>query len=140
MSHYSQYSNTYLHNNHVVHDIENNMEGAYVPEFTLYYVNQLDHQYKQRLPNLLEVTYPWHIYETENRNIDNLVAVFELNELFTEHLDNIYRLTDYVRTYERLSENDAKTRMYYQEITPILENEKQNIASVIEILSTNTSM
>ena len=118
-------------------DIENNMEETQVPEFTLYYVTELDHKYKDHLPDTREIKYPWHIYDLDECKIDNLISIFELNELFTEHIDNISQLTDYVRRYESLSKHAMKIQLYCQKIKPILEHENDNLNTVIELLYNN---
>ncbi len=118
-------------------DIENNMEETQVPEFTLYYVTELDHKYKDHLPDTREIKYPWHIYDLGECKIDNLISIFELNELFTEHIDNISQLTDYVRRYESLSKHAMKIQLYCQKIKPILEHENDNLNTVIELLYNN---
>ena len=115
-------------------DIENNMEETQVPEFTLYYVTELDHKYKDHLPDTREIKYPWHIYDLGECKIDNLISIFELNELFTEHIDNISQLTDYVRRYESLNENSMKIQLYSQEILPIIQNDKANLEEIKTIL------
>ena len=137
MSHRPKYSNTYLQKTHIEHDIENNMEATKVPVFTLYYITKLDNKFKQHVPNLLDVTYPWHMYGLNECNVDNLLAVFELNELFTEHVDNIERLFNYLREYERLNEKNVKIQLYFQEIEPILANEKEKLNTAIKILRDN---
>ena len=137
MSYNEQYSNTYLQKTNDKHDIENNMEATRLPEFTLYYVTELDKKYRRYLPDMTEIKYPWHIYDLDECNIDNLITIFELTELFTEHIDNISQLMDYVRRYESLSENAMKMEMYHQEIKLILENEKENLNTVIKLLYDN---
>jgi len=137
MSYNEQYSNTYLQKNNDKHDIENNMAATRLPEFTLYYVTELDKIYRHHLPDTTEIKYPWHIYDLDECKIDNLITIFELTELFTEHIDNISQLMDYVRIYESLSENAMKMDMYRQKIKPILENEKKNLNTVIELLYDN---
>ena len=137
MSYNEQYSNTYLQKTNDKHDIENNMEATRLPEFTLYYVTELDKNYRCHLPDMTEIKYPWHIYDLDECKIDNLITIFELTELFTEHIDNISQLMDYVRRYESLSENAMKMEMYHQEIKPILENEKENLNTVIKLLYDN---
>ena len=86
------------------------------------------------MPNITSITYPHHIYDLNECKIDNLLSIFQLNELFTEHIDNISQLMDYVKRYESLNENVMKRQMYCQEIKPILENEKENLNTVIELL------
>lgn len=137
MSYYEQYSNTYLQKNNDEPDIENNMEESQLPIFTLYYVTELDKNYRRHLPTTTNIKYPHHIYDLNECKIDNLITIFELNELFTEHVDNISQLTDYVRRYESLNENAMKRQMYCQEIKPMLENEKENLNTVIELLCDN---
>jgi len=130
-----QYSNTYLQKNNDKHDIENNMEAARLPEFTLYYVTELDKNYRRHLPDTTEIKYPWHIYHLDECKLYNLISIFELNELSTEHIDNIGQLMDYVRRYESIHENSMKMEMYYQEIVPILTSDKKNLDTVLEILN-----
>ena len=137
MSYNEQYSNTYLQKTNDKHDIENNMEATRLPEFTLYYVTELDKNYRYHLPDMTEIKYPWHIYDLGECKLDNLISIFELNELFTEHIDNISQLMDYVRRYESLSENAMKLEMYRQEIDPIIISDKKNLNTVLEILSGN---
>jgi len=137
MSYNEQYSNTYLQKNNDKHDIENNMAATRLPEFTLYYVTELDKIYRHHLPYTTEIKYPWHIYDLDECKLDNLISIFELNELFTEHIDNISQLTDYVRRYESIHENAMKVEMYRQEIDPIIISDKKNLDTVLEILSGN---
>jgi hypothetical protein len=66
------------------------------------------------------------------------MSIFELNELFTEHVDTISQLTEYVNKYEALSENTLKSQMYFQEIVPIIELDIENLDTVIKILHGNT--
>jgi hypothetical protein len=134
MSNNEKYSNTYLQTNNDEHDIENNMEETQVPEFTLYYVTELDKNYRRHLPDTTEIKYPWHIYDLNECKLDNLISIFELNELFTEHIDNISQLTDYVRRYESIHDNVTKIEIYYQEIEPIIQNDKANLEEIKTIL------
>ena len=134
MSYNQQYSNTYLQTNNNEHDIENNIKETQLPIFTLYYVTELDKNYRRILPTTQNIKYPWHIYDLDECKLDNLISIFELNELFTEHIDNISQLMDYVRIYESLNENAMKIQLYCQKIKPILENEKENLNTVIELI------
>ena len=137
MSYNEQYSNSYLQKTNDKHDIENNMEATRLPNFTLYYVTELDNNYRRYLPDMTEIKYPWHIYGLDECKIDNLITIFELTELFTEHIDNIHQLIAYVRRYESIHENSMKMEMYHQEIKPILENEKENLNAIIKLLYDN---
>jgi hypothetical protein len=138
MSYNRQYSNTDLQTNNNEHDIENNINETQLPNFTLYYVTELDKNYRRHLPNITNIKYPHHIYDDLNEcKIDNLITIFELNELFTEHIDNISQLTDYVRRYESLSKHAMKIQLYCQKIKPILEHENDNLNTVIELLYNN---
>ena len=137
MSYNEQYSNTYLQKTNDKHDIENNMEATRLPEFTLYYVTELDKNYRYHLPDMTEIKYPWHIYDLGECKLDNLISIFLFFELFTEHIDNISQLTDYVRRYESIHENAMKMEMYRQEIDPIIISDKKNLNTVLEILSGN---
>ena len=137
MSYNTQYSNTYLQTNNHEHDIENNMNETRLPKFTLYYVTELDKNYRRILPTTPNMKYPWHIYDLDECKLDNLISIFELNELFTEHIDNISQLMDYIIIYESLSENAMKIQLYSHKIKPILENDKKNLNTVIELLYDN---
>lgn len=134
MSYNRQYSNTDLQTNNNEHDIENNINETQLPIFTLYYVTELDKNYRRILPTTPNIKYPWHIYDLDECKLDNLISIFELNELFTEHIDNISQLMDYIRIYESLNKNAMKIQFYSQKIKPILENEKENLNTVIELL------
>ena len=75
-----------------------------------------------------------HCYECKT---DNMITIFELNELFIEHIDNISQLMDYVKIYESLNKNAMKIQFYSQKIKPILENETENLDTVIYLLYDN---
>ena len=134
MSYNKQYSNTYLNNSE--HDIENNINETRLPELTLYNVTKLDNIYKQYLPHTIKLKYSQHIDLNECKT-DNMITIFELNELFIEHIDNISQLMDYVKIYESLNKNAMKIQFYSQKIKPILENEKENLNTVIDLLYDN---
>ena len=130
---------SYLQKNNIEHDIENNIKETNLPNFTLYYVTELDKNYKRHLPNTEEIKYQGHIYDLNECKLDNMLSIFELNELFTEHVDNISWLKCYVNKYEVLSDNTLKSQMYFQEIKPIIELDRENLDTVLEILSANTT-
>ena len=110
MSYNKQYSNTYLNNSE--HDIENNINETRLPELTLYNVTKLDNIYKQYLPHTIKLKY-------------------------SQHIDNISQLMDYVKIYESLNKNAMKIQFYSQKIKPILENETENLDTVIYLLYDN---
>jgi hypothetical protein len=135
-------NNYYLYNCNNNRDIENNIGEIVVPEFNMKHINRIDVKYK----SYLSQTYA--IYEHDVNKMNDL---FELNELFIEHEDNIKHLTNnmieynsikslkYLTTIERINAymlvKSNKLSMYFKKILPVIQNDEDNLESVKVILS-----
>tara|TARA_B110000285_G_C14918514_1_gene511403 strand:- start:55 stop:429 length:375 start_codon:yes stop_codon:yes gene_type:complete len=121
--------NEYLFRCNNIRDVENNIGEVEIPEFTMEYVNNLDTNYKKQFAKIRK----------ENNNNDEISIRelhnnFELNELFIEHMDYITILRDMVIQYVNITEKHKRIRMYFQDILPILQKNKENIEDVIQNL------
>ena len=119
--------NEYLFRCINISDVENNIGEVEIPEFTMEYVNNLDTNYKKQFAKIRK----------ENNNNDEISIRelhnnFELNELFIEHMDYITILRDMVIQYVNITEKHKRIRMYFQDILPILQKNKENIEDVIQ--------
>lgn len=119
--------NEYLFRCNNIRDVENNIGEVEIPEFTMEYVNNLDTNYKKQFAKIRK----------ENNNNDEISIRelhnnFELNELFIEHMDYITILRDMVSQYVNITEKHKRIRMYFQDILPILQKDKENVEDVIQ--------
>jgi len=119
--------NEYLFRCNNIRDVENNIGEVEIPEFTMEYVNNLDTNYKKQFAKIRK----------ENNNNDEISIRelhnnFELNELFIEHMDYITILRDMVIEYMNITEKHKRIRMYFQDILPILQKDKENVEDVIQ--------
>ena len=121
--------NEYLFQCNNIRDVENNIGEVEIPEFTMEYVNNLDTNYKKQFAKIRK----------ENNNNDEISIRelhnnFELNELFIEHMDYITILRDMVIEYVNITEKHKRIRMYFQDILPVLQKNKENIEEVIQMM------
>ena len=144
----------YLYNCVMVHDIENNIDKIEIPDFTMEHLIKIDIKYKKYLPHENEI-----VYQEENISIDKKIVnkmnnVFELNELFIEHVNNIEKLKSKINEYNSIEKyiknknqlnvlekikvdmniKENKLQMYFREILPIIHNDEENLKSVKVLL------
>lgn len=119
--------NEYLFRCNNIRDVENNIGEVEIPEFTMEYVNNLDTNYKKQFAKIRKEN-----NTNDEISIRELHNNFELNELFIEHMDYITILRDMVIQYVNITEKHKRIRMYFQDILPILQKNKENIEDVIQ--------
>ena len=117
----------YLFRCNMTRDIENNVDEVETPEFTLEDVNEIDMNYKIHMSELI-------LFEREEQmSLQEMHTSFVLNELFIEHLDYMQQLREMVTEYMNVDKKHERIRMYFQDITPLVRNDKDNLQEVITI-------
>jgi len=139
--------NYYLYKCNQKYDLENNIGEIEIPEFTMENIKIIDEEYKIHMSQVNEI-----IYQNSNldeNDVNQMNDLFELNELFIEHINNIKELTYIMNKYNSNKTqltvdgkiNDYtiirtnKIRMYFQEILPIIKNDEDNLNLVLILLS-----
>jgi hypothetical protein len=146
-------SNEYLYKSNCNNDIENNIEEIEVPEFTMEHVQEIDDNYKNSLSHFNDFNI--HTYEIHyEQSATELYDLFTVNELYTEHLNNIELLQIKVDDYnslkicelnnnqintekqitEYLNKKKYKRQMYLEEILPLIINDAENLEEAAIIL------
>ena len=137
--------NYYLYKCNQKYDLENNIGEIEIPEFTMENIKIIDEEYKIHMSQVNEI-----IYQNSNldeNDVNKMNDLFELNELFIEHINNIKKLTYIMNKYNSNKTqltvdgkiNDYtiirtnKIRMYFQEILPILQKDEDNYNSMLEL-------
>ena len=114
----------YLFRCNMTRDIENNVDEVETPEFTLEDVNEIDMNYKIHMSELI-------LFEREEQmSLQEMHTSFVLNELFIEHLDYMQQLREMVTEYMNVDKKHERIRMYFQDITPLVRNDKENLQEV----------
>ena len=83
--------NYYLYKCNQKYDLENNIGEIEIPEFTMEHIKMIDEEYKIHMSQVNEI-----IYQNSNfdeNHVNQMSDLFELNELFIEHINNIKELT-----------------------------------------------
>tara|TARA_R110002072_G_scaffold217129_1_gene374710 strand:+ start:161 stop:571 length:411 start_codon:yes stop_codon:yes gene_type:complete len=135
MNELPQYSNYYLIDCNRTRDIENNIGIVEMLEFTMDHVNIIDRNYKKHLFKVTDIEFQGESGLFDEISVRSLNNSFELNELFLEHVDYMTELRGRVNEFANISEKTNKIRMYFQEIVPIVQQDKYNLKEVLEILS-----
>ena len=129
-------SSNYLYNCNMYRDIENNIGQIEIPEFTKEHVKNIDDNYKQYLPRIIDISiHENNDCDCDTNLINKMTTYLELNELFIEHLDNITSMLDKVIKYKNINENTMKIQMYFQEIKPLIQDDTNNLQYVLNHLS-----
>jgi hypothetical protein len=143
-------SKYYLYNCNLQRDIENNVGEIEIPEFTMEHINNIDKKYMHIVHGpIVDKAHACKIYNynindnefNEEYRYSNYEMVkkmndsFELTELYIEHVDNIAKLQDKINEYTSITEKTNKIRMYFQDIIPIIQNDDENLKTVLDILS-----
>lgn len=114
----------YLFRCNMTRDIENNVDEVEPPEFTLEDVNEIDMNYKIHMSELI-------LFEREEEmSLQEMHTSFVLNELFIEHLDYMQQLREMVTEYMNVDKKHERIRMYFQDITPLVRTDKDNLQEV----------
>ena len=114
----------YLFRCNMTRDIENNVDEVETPEFTLEDVNEIDMNYKIHMSELI-------LFEREEQmSLQEMHTSFVLNELFIEHLDYMQKLREMVTEYMNVDKKHERIRMYFQDITPLIRSDKDNLQEV----------
>lgn len=135
MNELPQYSNYYLIHCNRTRDIENNIGGVEMLEFTEDHINTIDRNYKNHLFKLNVMEFQGESGLFDEKSVRSLNNSFELNELFLEHVEYMTELRGRVNEFANISEKTNKIRMYFQEIVPIIQQDQYNLKEVLEILS-----
>ena len=114
----------YLFRCNMTRDIENNVDEVETPEFTMEDVNEIDMNYKIHMSELI-------LFEREEEmSLQEMHTSFVLNELFIEHLDYMQQLREMVTEYMNVDKKHERIRMYFQDITPLIRSDKDNLQEV----------
>ena len=114
----------YLFRCNMTRDIENNVDEVETPEFTMEDVNEIDMNYKIHMSELI-------LFEREEQmSLQEMHTSFVLNELFIEHLDYMQKLREMVTEYMNVDKKHERIRMYFQDITPLIRSDKDNLQEV----------
>ena len=150
----------YLYNCNLIHDIENNINEIETPDFTIEHVKIIDKKYKKYFPCMNEIVYQEENIKINEKIVNKMNNLFDLNELFIEHENNIEKLKNKINEYnsiedyiknknkinfiETVKENmnikAQKIQMYFREILPIIHDDEDNLKSVILLFSSNNSL
>ena len=122
--------NHYLFQCNKVRDIENNIGEVIVPEFTTEHVNRLDSNYKRYISDIITTM---ECEVNDKLSIKELETQLELTELFIEHMSYILELHSMVTEYANTHEKHKKISMYFNKITPIIQQANNNLEEVIVI-------
>lgn len=114
----------YLFRCNMTRDIENNVDEVETPEFTMEDINEIDMNYKIHMSELI-------LFEREEEmSLQEMHTSFVLNELFIEHLDYMQKLREMVTEYMNVDKKHERIRMYFQDITPLIRSDKDNLQEV----------
>jgi len=123
-------------------DIENNIGETEIPNFTIEHVNSLDKKYNLYFSKSYDAQF---VDKCDDMDILKLSNIFELNELYIEHVDTMKQLLHKMREYNSIGEGESitaymnirmnKIRMYFEDIVPLVESDEKNLKLVIEIIS-----
>ena len=137
----------YLYECNLNHDIENNVGEVKAPEFTMEDIIIIDEKYKRCYETLIENANKYQ------DTVDELTNILDINELYMEHTSNIGKLismmneynaiykfvalntdlTPYERTTEYMNARSKQIQMYFQEIEPVIQFDKDNFNSMLEL-------
>ena len=148
------YNNYYLYDCNLNRDIENNVGEVKVPEFTMEHIIMIDEYYKKYFIYINEIA-----NQNQNKfNEQHIIQMnnkLELNELYMEHMHNIevliVRMNEYNTIRDRLTSNNNNLNMkekvheymfirskqieiYFENILPIIQRDKENLNSIMILL------
>lgn len=139
----------YLYQCNQIHDIENNIQEIEIPEFTMAHIRIIDKKYKKQVCQLKKQLIQEHKhsreYNVDDEELKRRCEIFEINELFNEHLDIIEKIKIKMNEYNSIqyyiANNDYitfkkyKQEMYFQEIIPLIKNDEENLNDILSIIS-----
>ena len=143
-------SNHYLYNCNLQRDIENNIGEIEIPEFTMEHINNIDKKYMRRAHgptvdkahackiynyNINDIEFQEQDRYSDDEIVKKMSDSFELNELYIEHVDNMVKLQDKMNEYISITEKTNKLQIYFQDIIPIIQNDEDNLKTVLNLLS-----
>jgi len=143
--------NYYLYNCN--RDIENNIGEIKIPEFTMEHILAIDEKYKKKIEQVNEIVYQNQDISDEQQ-ILQMTNELAINELFAEHIVHmellIVRMNEFNTLRHRLMSKQHLTveqqmqedmfirsmqiQMYFGDILPIIQNDKENLNSIIILL------
>jgi len=144
--------NYYLYNCICNRDIENNIGEVKIPEFTMEHIIAIDEQYKTNFEQVNEIVYQDQDISDEQQ-IMQMTNKLEINELFTEHIQNIevliIRMNEYntirhrlmskhnLTTEEQMQEDmfirSKQIQLYFGHILPVIQLDKANLHSILAL-------
>ena len=105
-----QVEHYYLFDCNLHRDIENNIGEVKIPEFSMEHIITIDEKYKKRLEKINKIVYQ---DISDEQQLIQMTNNFELNELFTEHIQNIevliIRMNEYNTIQRRFTSKNKKT-------------------------------
>lgn len=121
-------------------DIENNIEEIQNPEFKITDIIKNDQYYRKYFYKLHKKLLKKQDEYEEELEIAN--KIFEINELFNEHLDIIENLKNKINEYNLIKKSIENKKLlknvkqiYFQEIKQMIENDEDNLNVVLDIPS-----
>jgi len=147
-----EYNNYYLYDCNLTRDIENNIGEIKIPDFTMEHIIMIDEKYKQYFVYVNEIANQKNKFIQQQ--INQMNNKFELNELYMEHVHNIevliirmneynkishhlmskHKLTVEEKVHEYMFIRSKQIQMYFEDILPIIQNDKENLNSLIILL------
>ena len=128
-------SKHYLYNCNLQRDIENNIGEIEIPEFTMEHINNIDKKYKIYNSNINDIRIQNQYLYSDEEIVKKFSDSFELNELFIEHVVNMEKLQDKMNEYISITEKTNKLQIYFQDIIPVIQNDEDNLKTVLDLLS-----
>ena len=105
-----QVEHYYLFDCNLHRDIENNIGEVKIPEFSMEHIITIDEKYKKRFEKINKIVYQ---DISDEQQLIQMTNNFELNELFTEHIQNIevliIRMNEYNTIQRRFTSKNKKT-------------------------------
>jgi hypothetical protein len=146
-----QVEHNYLFNCNLHRDIENNIGEVKIPEFSMEHIITIDEKYKKCFEKINKIVYQ---DISDEQQLIQMTNKFELNELFTEHRHNIevliIRMNEYNTIHSRFTSKNKITieekvnesmfirskqfQMYFEDILPIIQLDKENLNSVMVLV------
>ena len=151
--------NYYLYNCNLNRDIENNIGEVKIPEFTMEHIIMIDEKFKKYFEQINEIIHKDR-YNSNEQQMFQTTNKFELNEIFTEHLHIIQlliiQMNEYNTIHSRLVSKHILTieekvredmfikskqlQMYFEDILPIIQKEKENLNFILELFENVVSI
>ncbi len=133
----------YLYECNQKDDIENNIEEIQIPEFKMTHIRRIDQYYKKYFYQLQKkLLKKQDEQKQDEEELEIMNKIFEINELFNEHLDIIENLKIKINEYNLIKKSTKNKKLlknikqiYFQEIKQMIKNDENNLNLVLDIPS-----